>query len=44
MNERNTYIYEYISHFILEKGPQFVVSSGDRWRDIYSERGLFLVP
>ena len=34
----------YISHFILERGTQFVVSLRDRWRDIYSERGLLLAP
>ena len=41
MNERNTSLYKYIPHFILEKGPQFVVS----WEidgNIYSERGLLL--
>ena len=41
MNEQNTLAYKiYITRFILEKGPQFVVSLIDRWKDIYSERGL----
>ena len=40
MNERNTLHYKNISHFILERGPQFVVGLRNRWRDIYSERGL----
>ena len=49
MNERNTLLYKNISlsHFILERGTQFVVSLRDRWRDIYSERGLlapYLLP
>ena len=47
MNERNTLLYKkYISlsHFILERGTQFVVSLRDRWRDIYSEKGLLLAP
>ena len=26
MNERNTLVYKNISHFIFEKGPQFVIS------------------
>ena len=43
-NEEDVYIKKYISHFILERGTQFVVSLRDRWRDIYSERGLLLVP
>ena len=42
-NEEHVYI-RYISHFILERGTQFVVSLRDRWRDIYLERGLLLVP
>ena len=45
MNERNTLLYKiYISQFILEKGPQFVVSLRDRLRVIYSERRFLLVP
>ena len=46
MNERNTLHYKNISltHFILERGTQFVVSLRDWWRDIYSERGIFLAP
>ena len=35
---------KYISHFILERGPTVCRLSRDRWRDIYSERGLLLVP
>ena len=37
------FIKTYLSHFILERGTQFVVSLRDRWRDIYSER-WHLVP
>ena len=44
MNERNTCIYKYTTHFILERGTPFVVSLRDRWRDIYSERGHLLAP
>ena len=46
MNERNTILYKNLSlsHFILERGTQFVVSLRDRWRDIYSEKGLLLAP
>ena len=46
-NERNeTYLFMkiYLSHFILERGTQFVVSLRDIWRDIYSEKGLLLAP
>ena len=32
------------SHFILKRSPRFVISLRDRWKDIYSERGLLLVP
>ena len=32
----------HLSHFNLDRGPQFVVSLRDRWRDIYSEKGLLL--
>ena len=46
-NERMKHISleKCISHFILEKNRQFVVSLRDinRWRDMYSERGLLLV-
>ena len=42
MNERNTHLYKYIPHFILQKDLQLVVGLRDRWRDIYSERGLHL--
>ena len=42
--KRNTLPYKSISHFILERDIQFVVSLWDRWRDIYSERRLFLAP
>ena len=45
MNEQNTLVYKNISHhFILERGPHFVVGLRDRWRNIYSERGLLLFP
>ena len=37
-------LYKNISHFILERGTQFVVSLKDRWRDMYSERRLLLAP
>ena len=40
MHERNTLVYKNISHFILERGPQFVVS----WEidgEIYTQRGDF---
>ena len=46
-NETHFFIKIYLSHFILERGRQFVVSLRDRWRDIYSERGLlalYLLP
>ena len=44
-NERTKHflIKIYLS-FYSRKGPQFVVSLRNRWRDIYSERGLLLVP
>ena len=41
-NEKLFVINIYLS-FYSQKGPQFVVSLRDRWRDIYSERGLLLV-
>ena len=43
-NETHFFIKIYLSHFILERRTQFVVSLRDRWRNIYSERGLLLVP
>ena len=44
-SERTKHLFKkYISHFILERGPQFFISIRDRWRDIYSDRGLLLVP
>ena len=43
-NEEHVHIKIYISHFILERSPQFVVSLRDRWRDIYSERGPLFAP
>ena len=43
-NEIHFFIKKYISHLILERGTLFVVSLRDRWRDIYSERGLLLAP
>ena len=43
-NETHFFIKEITSHFILEKGTEFVVGLRDRWRDIYSERGLLLAP
>ena len=39
-NKTHFFIKIYLSHFILERGTQFVVSLRDRWRDIYSERGF----
>ena len=45
INERTKHFFIkiYLS-FYSRKGPQFVVGLRDRWRDIYSERGLLLVP
>ena len=46
-NETHFFIKIYLSHFISERGTQFVVSLRDRWRDIYSDRGLlapYLLP
>ena len=43
-SEKHFFIKIYLSHFILERGTQFVLSLRDRWRDIYSERGLLLAP
>ena len=43
-NETHVFIKIYLSHFILEKGTQCVVSFRDRWKDIYSERGLLFAP
>ena len=45
-NERTKHFFikKYISHFILERGPQFVVSLRDRLGDIYSKRRFLLVP
>ena len=37
VSTRNTYIQKYISHLILERGTQFVVSLRDRWRHILRE-------
>ena len=42
MNKTHFFIKIYLSHFILERATQFVVSLRDRLRDIYSERGLLL--
>ena len=42
--KKHFFIKMYLCHFILERGTQFVVSLKDRWRDIYSQRGLFLAP
>ena len=36
-----TRLYKYISHFILKR-PTVCFCLRDRWRDIYSERGLLL--
>ena len=45
MNEtKHFFIKICLSHFILERGTLFVVSLRDRWRDIYSKRGLLLAP
>ena len=46
LTKRNTLLYKkiYLSHIILERGTQFIVSVRDRWRDIYSERGLIYAP
>ena len=42
--QQGTRIYENISLILFSKrGPLFVVSLRDRWRDIFSERGLLLV-
>ena len=43
-NERtkHTSLYKYISHFILERGTQYVVSLRDRRRNICSEKGILL--
>ena len=41
---KHFFIKIYLSHFILERSTQFVVSLRDRRRDIYSERGLLLAP
>ena len=43
-NETHFFIKIYLSHFILEKGTQFVVNLRDRWTDIYWERGHHLAP
>ena len=38
-------LYKNISLILYSKrGPLFIVSLRDRWRDIYSERGLLIVP
>ena len=37
MNETHFFIKMYLSHSILERGTQFVVSLWDRWRDILRE-------
>ena len=42
-NETHFFIKIYLS-FYSQKGPQFVVSLRDRWRDICTERGLLLAP
>ena len=42
MNERNTSLEKYLSHFILEKGPRSVVS----WEidgETYTQRGYFFL-
>ena len=50
LTKRNTLLYKNLSlslslsQFILESVTQFVVSLWDRWRDIYSKRGLLLAP
>ena len=44
MNERNILLYKNISLILFLKWTQIVVSLRDRWRDIYSERGLLLAP
>ena len=36
-NEIHFFIKTYLSHFILERGTQFVVSLRVRWRDIFRE-------
>ena len=43
-NETHFFIKIYLIHFILERGPHFVVSLRERWRDIYLEVGLLLTP
>ena len=41
-NERTHFFIKYLSFHSL-KGPQLVVGLRNRWRDIYSERGLLLI-
>ena len=43
-NETHFFIKINLSFYSRKRGLQFVVSLRNRWRDIYSERGLLLVP
>ena len=42
MNERNTFFIKIYLSFYSLKGPTVCCCLRDRWRDIYSERGLLL--
>ena len=43
MNEQNTFLNKNSSlSFYSQRGTHFVVSLRDRWRGIYSEKGLLL--
>ena len=43
-DERNTLLYKNISlNLFSKRGPQFVVGLRNRWRDIYSDRGLLFI-
>ena len=44
LTKRNTLLYKNISLSFYSRKGHTVVSLRDRWRDIYSERGLLLVP
>ena len=44
MNETHLFIKIYLSFYSQKGPPTFVVSLRDKWRDIYSERGLLIVP
>ena len=44
MNEMKHFFIKIYLSFYSQKGHKFVVSLRDRWRDMYSERGLLLAP